>query len=195
MQRPDFFDVLPRDRFLDLKGRYMKSPEPADGSFKHIELSNDQRDFLRSASCQKLSGDCNPFTSELSYQKGDYVPPEDLGRIWSGKAAAQSAAPTPTSVLGDTDGLYARLNRLVKGVRAFFEADSLEQAGARPRQAVKAGDGTAAERPPLALANPAKRSRAEVPAAEASRRSRGSSLAFAALVLLIVAALLARRRS
>lgn len=74
--RPDFFDILPRERFMDLKEDFHDS-EGSGEEFKHISLSPGERDFKRSASCARASGSCNRF-ARRSYKRGEFVPPEDL---------------------------------------------------------------------------------------------------------------------
>lgn len=82
MRRPDFFSVLSRDEFLGLKDHFVSRPELKDTSFKDITLTQRQRDFLWSASCDQVSGGCNKNAGESSYHKGDDVSPEDLKSIW-----------------------------------------------------------------------------------------------------------------
>lgn len=84
MQRPDFFKALPRERFQELKSRYQESDPRRASDFKHVALSESQRDFAFSGSCDSVSGDCNPYLRGRSYQRGKYVPPEDLAKIWKG---------------------------------------------------------------------------------------------------------------
>lgn len=80
MRRPDFFTVLPRPRFEQLKTDYRGRPELRTSAFRDIALSPAERDFERSASCQALSGDCAPDAKQ-SYRKGELVPPEELAAI------------------------------------------------------------------------------------------------------------------
>ncbi len=82
LKRPDFFDVLPRESFDALKDEYRKAPERREGYFKHMSLEPPkERDFLFSASCEVISGDCNRYVDARSYRRGDFVSPEDLRRI------------------------------------------------------------------------------------------------------------------
>ena len=69
MRRPDFFDVLPREEFQELKEDFQGRGDLKETDFKHIEMSMSQRDFLRSSSCQKMSGDCNRHMTQMSYRK------------------------------------------------------------------------------------------------------------------------------
>jgi hypothetical protein len=81
MKRPDFFEVLPRDKFAGLKQAYGNQTVVTAEDFLHMGMTDHQRDFLWSASCDKVSGSCNRNAEEMSYRKGNYVPPEDLLRI------------------------------------------------------------------------------------------------------------------
>lgn len=80
MKRPDFFAVLPRERFGGLKGAHRAGEHPRD--FKDMGLTAGDRDFEWARSCNKLSGDCNPHTKLAAYKKKEFVPPEDLDRLW-----------------------------------------------------------------------------------------------------------------
>ncbi len=130
MRRPDFFKVLPREKFESLKESYRSKPALRDTDFKHIEMSAAERDFMRSASCDKLSGGCNPHTTQMSYRKGDFVPPEDLSNIQKhlqpleddpdlevrpGEAAAE---PKGAAFNGSAfDAIYAKLNGLIGSIK------------------------------------------------------------------------------
>lgn len=94
MWRPDFFDVIPREGFADLKQQYSNRPELAQEEFKHIEMSESNRDFLRSKSCVRMSGNCNRYGRQASYRRGEYVPPEDLNSIWNKIKAEAGADPS-----------------------------------------------------------------------------------------------------
>lgn len=89
-RRPDFFEVLPRSKFADLKRDYNARPELRPTIFKDISLTEMERDFRWSSSCSVLSGGCNRLSSEGSYRKGADVPPEDLKAAW---AAAREDEP------------------------------------------------------------------------------------------------------
>jgi hypothetical protein len=83
MRRPDFYSVISRDDFYSLKKEYLTHPERGENEFKHITMPQSQRDFLRSQSCQRISGSCNLYTTQMHYRRGEYVPPEDLSVIWT----------------------------------------------------------------------------------------------------------------
>lgn len=86
VRRPDFFTVLPREKFADLKRDFTERPELRATAFKDIGMTAQARDFQWSVSCSGLSGTCNPHAAQGSYRKGQDVPPEDLDAVW---AAAQ----------------------------------------------------------------------------------------------------------
>ena len=162
MTRPDFFSVIPRERFNGLKSDFQGKPELRGSAFKHMELSEPgERDFLRSQSCDKLSGSCNKFTVEMSYRKGDFVSPEDLKKA-AEKIDAGEAEPTeeekaalaeearrlqeldgePASrrVLDKSarKGIFARLNSVFGGIMAMLGGP----AGGAGASAASAGAGT-----------------------------------------------------
>ncbi len=83
LRRPDFFEALPRDRFESLRRDYGGRPELRHSSFQDVGATERRRDFYWSASCDRLSGGCNPNAERASYKKGEDVSPEDLNRIWS----------------------------------------------------------------------------------------------------------------
>lgn len=83
MRRPDFFTVLPREKFADLKRDFAARPELRATAFKDIGMTAQARGFQWSVSCSGLSGTCNPHAAQGSYRKGQDVPPEDLDAVWS----------------------------------------------------------------------------------------------------------------
>ncbi|MBI2789919.1 MAG: hypothetical protein HYX59_14685 [Elusimicrobia bacterium] len=83
VRRPDFFTVLPREKFADLKRDFAARPELRATAFKDIGMTAQARDFQWSVSCTGLSGTCNPHAAQGSYRKGQDVPPEDLDAVWS----------------------------------------------------------------------------------------------------------------
>lgn len=89
MRRPDFFAVLPRAHFEQLKADYRSNPGAPGAAFQDIGMSAGDRDFRWSASCSALSGGCNPVVREKSYRKGEDVPPEDLDEVWKKTAALE----------------------------------------------------------------------------------------------------------
>lgn len=89
MRRPDFFEVLPRPRFEELKADYRANPAAPGAAFQDIGMTEGERDFRWSASCSALSGGCNPVVRDKAYRKGEDVPPEDLNDVWKKTAAAK----------------------------------------------------------------------------------------------------------
>jgi hypothetical protein len=81
-RRPDFFDVISPGHFSDLKRGYHEHPELGGTVYKHIGTTADERDLAHTASCDKVSGDCNAFVEKASYKKGELVAPEDLKKLW-----------------------------------------------------------------------------------------------------------------
>jgi hypothetical protein len=81
MRRPDFFQVLPRADFEELKADYRARPAWSGTVFRDIGMTPAYRDFRWSASCSPLSGDCNPAAGGESYRRGEDVPPESLKEV------------------------------------------------------------------------------------------------------------------
>jgi hypothetical protein len=82
MRRPDFFEVIPRPRYQELKTDYRGRPELKAAAFKDVGLTAAERDFVWERSCDKISGACNPSAREGGYRKDAEVAPEDLDSIW-----------------------------------------------------------------------------------------------------------------
>ncbi|UPT76171.1 MAG: LPXTG cell wall anchor domain-containing protein [Elusimicrobiota bacterium] len=80
-RRPDFFSAVSPERYADLKRGY-KDRKEGDPVFKDVGTTENDRDFVHTASCDKLSSGCNDSV-EKPYKKGDYVAPEDLDSMWS----------------------------------------------------------------------------------------------------------------
>lgn len=120
MRRPDFFQVLPREKFDDLKRDYeTDEPETKAAEFRDMTMTAGDRDFRWSASCGALSDGCNPAAAGASYKKGDEVPPEDLGRAWSGAHGSDKAA--AASDEDDDDDDEAPVDNSAKE-KAFLDA-------------------------------------------------------------------------
>lgn len=81
-RRPDFFEVLPREKFADLKQDFSARPELRATVFRDIGMTAGGRDFQWSATCGGLSGSCNPLSGRDSYRKGQDVAPEVLDAAW-----------------------------------------------------------------------------------------------------------------
>ena len=89
-RRPDFFEVLPREKFEGLKRDYALRPELRATALRDVGMTEGRRDFQWSSSCSGLSGTCNAGASQGSYVKNQLVAPEDLARVWTA-AHAESA--------------------------------------------------------------------------------------------------------
>lgn len=118
-RRPDFFEVLPRERFADLKRDFAARPELRATVFRDIGMTAGQRDFQWSATCSGLSGGCNPLAGQGSYRKGQDVPPEDLDAVWD---AAQEDIFSEDAEEDDGWGEYTEEER-----RLAAEADLAEE--------------------------------------------------------------------
>ena len=80
-RRPDFFSAVSPAHYADLKRGYKEKKE-GDTVYKDVGTTAEDRDFVHTASCDKLSGDCNKNVEKASYKKGDFVAPEDLDSMW-----------------------------------------------------------------------------------------------------------------
>ncbi len=81
-RRPDFFSAVSPGHYADLKRGY-KVKKDGDTVYKDVGTTAEDRDFVHTASCEKLSGDCNEHVVKGSYKKGDFVAPEDLDGMWA----------------------------------------------------------------------------------------------------------------
>lgn len=115
-KRPDFFDVLPRERFAALKESYQRKPNAKP--FKHVDVP-ERRDFEWNQSCDKVSGSCNEYSRQSSYRRGEFISPEDLWNISSvlggkeGEEKVGSSADSAREKLAR--GPYANLMKNVLG--------------------------------------------------------------------------------
>ncbi|MDD5301702.1 MAG: hypothetical protein PHS14_01225 [Elusimicrobia bacterium] len=80
-RRPDFFSVVSPEHYAGLKRGYNEKKD--DPVYKDVGTTEEDRDFVHTASCSKLSGDCNKSVEKASYKKGDFVAPEDLDSMWN----------------------------------------------------------------------------------------------------------------
>ena len=81
-RRPDFFSAVSPAHFDALKRGFHENPDLADSVYKHVGTTDADRDFVHTASCAKMSGECNENVDKASYKKGEFVAPEDLDRMW-----------------------------------------------------------------------------------------------------------------
>ncbi|MBI3297919.1 MAG: hypothetical protein HYZ75_07140 [Elusimicrobia bacterium] len=124
-QYPAMFRTVPRTEYEGLKSQY-SAGAGASPDFKDVGLSEAQRDFNWSQSCDRVSGKCNRNAGD-SYKKGTYVSPEDLARI-AKKLSSLAGAPTgPKSQMGGFS-LSGLLNKLKNGA-ASAPAPEIAEAG------------------------------------------------------------------
>lgn len=148
LRRPDFFDVLSREKFAGLKRDYARLPEARAPAFKDIGMTERGRDFQWSASCSGLSGDCNGSAGEGSYRRGQYVSPEDLERVWAAAhegeepddfeeyteedlrlaAEEDAAAEKSADAVRRVRGLSGMLSRMGESLRSWGEGAGLLEA-------------------------------------------------------------------
>ncbi len=94
-RRPDFFAAVSPAHYTELKEGYRENPGLAGSVYKHVGTTDADRDFVHTASCVKLSGDCNESVEKPSYKKGDFVAPEDLDRMWGALQKELDSAEDP----------------------------------------------------------------------------------------------------
>ncbi|MBI2361948.1 MAG: hypothetical protein HYV15_00990 [Elusimicrobia bacterium] len=111
-RRPDFFAVLTRGQFAELKRGYILRPELRRTAFQHIALTEDARDFRWSSSCSALSGDCNAGAQGMSYKKGQDVPPEVLKEVWDDVGGEQGDEDTDWGEYSEEDRRLAEAEDL-----------------------------------------------------------------------------------
>lgn len=141
LRRPDFFKVVSREKFTDLKKDYKATPAPGEGVFKHVKLE-EERDFVWSRSCSTLAGGCNRYASASSYQGGHDVPPEDLRSFWNAQHGEPATAPPVEAVKVDAAGIRGRLKTVLSAIRSAFDGNSTKGgsgAGAPSAPAVAGG--------------------------------------------------------
>lgn len=136
LRRPDFFKVVSREKFTDLKKDYKATQELGEGVFKHVNL-REERDFVWSRSCQALAGGCNRYASASSYQGGHDVPPEDLRSFWNAQHGEPAAAQPGEVAKVDASGVRGRLKSVLSAIRSAFDGNS-----------TKGGSGTGAPSAP-----------------------------------------------
>ncbi len=197
-RRPDFFNAISPERYADLKGEYKTNKD--DPNFKDVGTTEGDRDFVHTASCDRLSGDCNKNVEKGGYKKGEYVAPEDLDAMWN----ALQKQIDGSSAAEDGMSLSAKGETLARET-AVEAAEAISGEKNRPAAARAAAAGTAEASPAaaaVAQAVAAARNvfRGAMTIARPGRGAEGgadrSALAVAAAVLGALAAgvLLLRRR-
>lgn len=123
-RRPDFFSAVSPEHYSDLKQGY-KTKKDGDPVYKDVGTTEGDRDFVHTASCDKLSGDCNKSVEKGSYKKGDYVAPEDLDNMWSAlqKELDASADQSQTGGLPDPGTARSDLARqkAIETAKSIYE--------------------------------------------------------------------------
>ena len=178
LQRPDFFQVLGRPQHAELKQVFGVKP-PEEKAFRHIALADDRRDFLWSATCAKLSGDCNQQVLSASYSKGQYVPPEDLRAVYESLDDAGEWVLDDDSDLKETRDKLSRsafdggggLRGLMASIGRFF--------GGREDESAVSGDGGAVLSPESRLPGDAGARGTPGAGSGPSRGRRGDAMASA----------------
>lgn len=124
MRYPNMYKTIRPQQFDELKTSYADESTRPETVFKDVGVSEDDRDFIRTASCDRLSGDCNPEDTKSSYKRGAYVTPDDLASLW---ADLQEEL---TEDASDDSGRFGALNR-----RTFTRtsAEDHEETAARSR--------------------------------------------------------------
>jgi len=132
-RRPDFYNAVSPGHYADLKAGY-KNKKEGDAVFKDVGTTEADRDFVHTASCSKLSGDCNKNSEKGSYKKGDFVAPEDLDNMWDAlqKELDGSAESAGLPSLGETRSDIARA-KAIEAARAlsdggFSDEDAIKSA-------------------------------------------------------------------
>jgi hypothetical protein len=168
LTRPDLYDHIDRENFKALRNEVKDKPRLK--AFRHLEVAED-RDLSRSASCEKVTGRCNPFAGAAAYKKGDFVPPEELARLFErprekdeeepeagesaeAKSLEASGAPGPERVVLDAAArkpIYARLNKVFNAIKAMLGGSA--EAPAEPSVSVGGGVPTAPESSSWGAAN------------------------------------------
>lgn len=147
-RRPDFFSIVSPAHYADLKRGYKEKKE-GDPVYKDVGTTTEDRDFVHTASCSKVSGDCNKSVEKASYKKGDFVAPEDLDNMWDAlqKELDGSAKDGGMPNLGAARSQIAR-------EKAMDAARALSDGGAGDEDAIKSAtrEGPVPDRTPVAQA-------------------------------------------
>lgn len=146
-RRPDFFSSVSPAHYADLKRGYKEKKDAP--VYKDVGTTAEDRDFVHTASCSKLSGDCNKNVEKASYKKGDFVAPEDLDNMWDALqkeldgSAEKGGMPSPGAARAD----LAR-------EKAMDAARALSDGGAGDEDAIKSAtrEGPAPAQTPVAQA-------------------------------------------
>ncbi len=174
-QFPNLFDPaaggIERSQFQDLKSDFANKPEMRDKEFKHVAITEKERDFVRSQSCEKASGECNE-SAEKSYKKDEFVPPPDLKAMWKkAREAYRETAKAARAARATLGGSRLSLGRVGERLKRFFGGALSEGSGGGETGTLLAGSAAPAYvggGPPRAEAVSAGRSRQGLGARPAS---------------------------
>ena len=148
-RRPDFFSAVSPAHYADLKRGYKEKKE-GDTVYKDVGTTEEDRDFVHTASCSKLSGDCNKNAEKASYKKGDFVAPEDLDNMWDALQKELDGSADQDAGLPSLSASRAQISREA----AMEAARALTDGGTGDDDAIHSAtrEGTKAERTPVSLA-------------------------------------------
>jgi hypothetical protein len=107
LTRPDFFSVISPSDYSQLKSLVVSPPASAKHGLllRDLGVSAGGRDIVWTASCSRVSGECNPAAAESSYRKNQPASPESLRAVaaqfkrlasvagWAAAAAGAAFAP------------------------------------------------------------------------------------------------------
>ena len=139
-RRPDFFSVVSPGRYADLKRGYKEKKE-GDTVYKDVGTTAEDRDFVHTASCDRLSGECNKHVEKASYKKGDFVSPEDLDSMWD----ALQKELDGSAEAGGLPSLGAARSDIARAA-AMDAARALSDGGAGDDDAIRSATGEAPAR-------------------------------------------------
>lgn len=144
-RRPDFFSAVSPGHYADLKRGY-KEKKDGDTVYKHVGTTEADRDFVHTASCDKLSGDCNEHVVKASYKKGDFVAPEDLDSMWE----ALQKELDGSAEAGGLPSLAATRSGISRAA-ALDAARALSEGGMDEEDAIRSATEEGAAAPPTAV--------------------------------------------
>lgn len=144
-RRPDFFSAVSPGHYADLKRGY-KEKKDGDTVYKDVGTTAEDRDFVHTASCEKLSGECNEHVVRSSYKKGDFVAPEDLDSMWD----ALQKELDGSAEAGGLPSLAATRSGLSRAA-ALDAARALSEGGMDEEDAIRSSTGEGPASPPSAV--------------------------------------------
>ncbi len=110
LKRPDFFKVVQRSDYDDLKKRWARLSSSYSEDTRHMGLDDEERDFTWESSCSGVDGDCNPHVGGRSYRKNDFIFPETLREVIARiKSPAKGPSASADGAPPKNAGLHAKL--------------------------------------------------------------------------------------